>query len=138
MSTEDAPKPAAWTFGASYWTQAESIPLAIIAQAEPLFDQATIDAAVAAANARWECALGAVMPADFKCWHQNAKSELPEIAAGVIENLRQKEADAWEQSAAAVAKERERIKARLMGMNDAAAGRHNYYDHAALMLFGRA
>ena len=47
MSTEDTPKPAAWTFGASYWTRAESIPLAIIAQAEPLFDQATIAAAVA-------------------------------------------------------------------------------------------
>ena len=54
MSTEDTPKPAAWTFGASYWTRAESIPLAIIAQAEPLFDQATLDAA--AAKERERCA----------------------------------------------------------------------------------
>lgn len=32
--------------------------------------------------------LTAVMPADFKDWHQNAPAELPEVAAWVIENLR--------------------------------------------------
>lgn len=37
----------------------------------------------------------------------------------------------------AVAVERERIKARLLGMDDAAAGRHNYYAHAAWVLFDR-
>lgn len=37
---------------------------------------------------------------------------------------------------AAVAAERERIKARLLGMDDAVAGRHNYYAHAAVVLFG--
>jgi hypothetical protein len=39
---------------------------------------------------------------------------------------------------AAVAAERERIKARLLGMDDAAAGWHNYYAHAAWVLFERA
>lgn len=35
------------------------------------------------------------------------------------------------------AAERESIKARLLGMDDAAAGRHNYYAHAAWVLFDR-
>lgn len=39
---------------------------------------------------------------------------------------------------AAVAAERESIKARLLGMDDAANGRHNYYAHAAWVLFERA
>lgn len=41
---------------------------------------------------------------------------------------------AWKAAALA---ERERIKARLLGMDDAAAGRHNYYAHAAWVLFDR-
>ena len=39
--------------------------------------------------------------------------------------------------AAAVAQERERIKSSLIGMDEAAAGRHNYYAHAAWVLFER-
>lgn len=35
------------------------------------------------------------------------------------------------------AAERESIKARLLDMDDAAAGRHNYYAHAAWVLFDR-
>lgn len=51
---------------------------------------------------------------------------------------------AWDESAfgayaaAAVAAERERVKAALIGMDDAAAGKHNYYAHAAWALFDRA
>lgn len=49
--------------------------------------------------------------------------------------------EAWAAVEAFAAKvradERERIKARLLGMNDAAAGRHNYYAHAAWVLFDR-
>lgn len=41
--------------------------------------------------------LSAVMPPDFKDWHQNSKEEWPEIAAAVITNLRQREELAWEQ-----------------------------------------
>lgn len=36
-----------------------------------------------------------------------------------------------------LAAERERIKARLLSMDDGAAGRHNYYSHAAWVLFDR-
>lgn len=36
----------------------------------------------------------------------------------------------------AVAAERERIRARLLAMDDAVSGRHNYYAHAAVVLFG--
>lgn len=39
---------------------------------------------------RWESALSAVMPADFKDWHQNSPAERPEVAAWVITNLRQR------------------------------------------------
>ena len=39
---------------------------------------------------------------------------------------------------AAVAADCERIKAALIGMDDAVAGRHNYYAHAAWVLFERA
>lgn len=38
---------------------------------------------------KWETTLTAVMPADFKDWHQNSKAEWPEIAALVITNLRE-------------------------------------------------
>lgn len=48
--------------------------------------------AVAAERERWERALGAEMPADFKGWHQNAAAERPEVAAWVIRNLREREA----------------------------------------------
>lgn len=59
------------------------------------FAQACAAAGVAAERELWERALGAEMPADFKCWHQNAASERPEVAAWVIRNLREREALAW-------------------------------------------
>lgn len=37
----------------------------------------------------YETKLTAVMPLDFKDWHQNNKAEWPEVAAWVIANLRQ-------------------------------------------------
>lgn len=49
-------------------------------------------AAVAAERERWESALGAVMPADFKDWHQNSAMERPAVAAWVIRTLRDREA----------------------------------------------
>lgn len=52
-------------------------------------------AAVAIEQERWESAIGAEMPADFKDWHQNAASERPDVAAWVIRNLREREALAW-------------------------------------------
>lgn len=58
-----------------------------------LYDQAAIDAAVAAERERWKSALTPVMFADFKCWHQNADAELPEVAAWVIQNLRDRLAE---------------------------------------------
>jgi TATA-binding protein-associated factor Taf7 len=42
----------------------------------------------------YDTRLSAVMPADFKDWHQNSKNEWPEIAAWVITNLREREAEA--------------------------------------------
>lgn len=50
--------------------------------------------------------LNLVMPADFKDWHDNADSELPEIAAFVIANLRQRLE--WE------AEETERLRRELI------------------------
>lgn len=44
---------------------------------------------------QWEAALTAVMPSDFKDWHQNSRREWPNIAAHVIGNLRQREDEAW-------------------------------------------
>jgi chromosome segregation ATPase len=46
---------------------------------------------------KWETALTAVMPPDFKDWHQNSKAEWPEIAASTLVNLRERlgEANAW-------------------------------------------
>lgn len=59
------------------------------------FAQACYAAGVAAERELWERTLGAEMPADFKCWHQNAASERPEVAAWVIRNLREHETLAW-------------------------------------------
>ena len=133
MSTEDTPIPLPeprWV-----WAGSGPRPYEDAYSADQMRD--IREAAVAAANARWESALGAVMPADFKCWHQNAKSELPEIAAGVIENLRQRESDAWEQMAAAVAKERERfagVKEYLTAAATGAMSRNNSEQLAAELL----
>lgn len=46
---------------------------------------------------RYDQALSAVMPSDFKDWWENSKDEWPDVAAGVIENLRKREELAWEQ-----------------------------------------
>lgn len=43
-----------------------------------------------AERARWESAIGAEMPADFKDWRGNSPTERPAIAAWVIRNLRQR------------------------------------------------
>lgn len=50
-----------------------------------------IEWAEARERERWESALGAVMPADLKDWHQNSPSERPSVAAWVISNLRERE-----------------------------------------------
>lgn len=42
---------------------------------------------------KWEAELGAVMPADFKDWHQNDPLERPAVGRWVIENLRRQVAD---------------------------------------------
>lgn len=42
---------------------------------------------------KWEAELGAVMPADFKDWHQNDPLERPAVARWVIENLRNQVAE---------------------------------------------
>lgn len=42
----------------------------------------------------YDRALSAVMPADFKDWHQNHPREWPEVAAHVVSNMRQREEDA--------------------------------------------
>lgn len=39
--------------------------------------------------ADYDARLTAVMAPDFKCWHQNSRDEWPEVAAWVINNLRQ-------------------------------------------------
>ena len=38
--------------------------------------------------AAWKAALTPLMPGDFKDWHDNHDSELPQVAAFVVENLR--------------------------------------------------
>jgi hypothetical protein len=42
---------------------------------------------------KYDTLLTAVMPADFKDWHENSKNEWPEIAAHVITNLRSQRDD---------------------------------------------
>lgn len=54
-------------------------------------------AAAAAERARWESAIGAVMPLDFKSWHENATAERPEVAAWCIVNARKQSDLAWMQ-----------------------------------------
>ena len=38
----------------------------------------------------YETRLSAVMPIDFKDWHQNSKAEWPEVAASVISSQRER------------------------------------------------
>jgi hypothetical protein len=52
--------------------------------------------------AAWETEIGAVMPTDFKDWHQNAKSEHPIVARSVIESLSKRESQAWDHLATAL------------------------------------
>ena len=55
--------------------------------------------------AKWHAELSAVMPADFKDWHENAQAEWPAVAAQVIRNLQAREESAlgMEKKAQAVA-----------------------------------
>lgn len=145
----------------------------------PEIVQMTREEAIAEERERWESAIGAVMPPDFKQW-RDSPVERPATAAWCIANAREQADQAWAQlkSAAgwlraineamvthhagvaeagdtyeaakakldallAIAQdigayhERDRIKAALLGMDDAVAGRHNYYAHAACVLFER-
>jgi len=45
------------------------------------------------ARADYETKLSAVMPADFKDWHENNRNEWPEVAAWVITNPREQRAE---------------------------------------------
>jgi len=45
----------------------------------------------------WESELSKVMPPDFKDWWQNSKDEWPVVARCVIESLREREREAWNQ-----------------------------------------
>ena len=45
------------------------------------------------ARADYEAELSAVMPADFKDWHEGSRNEWPELAAWVITNLREQRAE---------------------------------------------
>lgn len=69
-------------------------------------------------------------------WRSSAENwnGCPPIASEGLYSADQMRAYAAQQ----VAAERESIKARLLGMDDAANGRHNYYAHAAWVLFERA
>ncbi len=67
----------------------------------------------------------------YQVWLAGAAAERERCA----KLLTQSASLAWSEGVAA---ERERIKARLRGMDDAAGGRHNYYAHAALVLFEQA
>lgn len=51
---------------------------------------------VAAERERWEAAIGAVMPADFKAW-RDSPTERPDTAAWCITNARAQADLAWEQ-----------------------------------------
>ena len=51
--------------------------------------------------AAWETELSAVMPADFKDWHQNSKAEWPAVAAAVIRSQREDRDLGWEMAASA-------------------------------------
>lgn len=68
---------------------------------KPLYDQAALDAAVAAERERWEAPIGAVMPFDFKQWH-DSPDERPATAAWSISNAREHADIAWIISAARV------------------------------------
>lgn len=55
----------------------------------------TIDSELARLK-RYDELLSSVMPLDFKDWWHSSKEEWPEVAAGVIESLREREELAWE------------------------------------------
>jgi hypothetical protein len=63
----------------------------------------------AAERERWESAIGAVMPADFKQW-RDSPGERPETAAWCIENSRRQEAIAWDHAAARFAELQEAVR----------------------------
>lgn len=61
----------------------------------------------------YERELSAVMPEDFKDWHQNDRREWPAVAAAVIRNLREREAMAWKQAASMDDEVREWVRANM-------------------------
>lgn len=66
--------------------------------------------------------------------HQAGESGLP---LGDSAEVREWLESVMCKAAELLAAERESIKARLIGMDEAVAGRHNYYAHAAWVLFDR-
>lgn len=68
----------------------------------------------------WRKKLTAVMPADFKDWHENSSAEWPEVAAGVIKSLREREELAWKATEDARKEHRESLdRLRINLMRDA-------------------
>jgi len=61
---------------------------------------------------KWRATLTAIMPADFKDWHQNAPAEWPDIAAWVITNARE-QCDAAEGLADIAIAERDALRGRV-------------------------
>lgn len=62
----------------------------------------------------YDTRLSAVMPADFKDWHENSRNEWPELAAGTITDLREQRADL--EAEVAALKEELLEQARVNGM----------------------
>ena len=53
-------------------------------------DRAAQVEAMEPTNTQWKAAIDPVMPPDFKDWHDNNINDLPEVAALVIKNLRER------------------------------------------------
>jgi uncharacterized protein YodC (DUF2158 family) len=79
-----------WKAKAEYWSESYKF------QQEKLLEQQARAEKAEAELANWHKELSAVMPTDFKDWHQNSKAEWPLVARQVIENLREREKLAWE------------------------------------------
>lgn len=62
---------------------------ALMTAADLIEAQAARIAELEASVAAYETELSAVMPPDFKDWHENARSEWPQVAAWVIRNQRE-------------------------------------------------
>lgn len=68
--------------------------------------------------ADYDARLTAVMAPDFKCWHQNSRDEWPEVAAWVINNLRQ-QIEVEKSHADKATAERDRLADALRGVTNA-------------------